>query len=151
MAEKLDLAVLLDQCVGEYAERFGKERLELVLLKPEEPVPVLADGRHMWRVFDNLLGNIVKYALPGTRVYLRLEREGERALVSFRNISREPLDRSADELTERFVRGDSARSTEGSGLGLAIARSLTELQGGTMTLTLDGDLFKVELRFPLAC
>lgn len=151
VAEKLDLAVLLDQCVGEYAERFGKERLELVLLKPEEPVPVLADGRHMWRVFDNLLGNIVKYALPGTRVYLRLEREGERALVSFRNISREPLDRSADELTERFVRGDSARSTEGSGLGLAIARSLTELQGGTMTLTLDGDLFKVELRFPLAC
>ena len=149
-AEKLDLAVLLDQCAGEYAERFGKEQLELVLLKPEEPVTVLADGRHMWRVFDNLLGNIVKYALPGTRVYLRLEREGERALVSFRNISREPLDRSAAELTERFVRGDSSRSTEGSGLGLAIARSLTELQGGTMTLTLDGDLFKVELRFPPA-
>ena len=148
--EKLDLGVLLDQCAGEYAERLGQAQLELVLLKPEESVAVLADGRHMWRVFDNLLGNIVKYGLPGTRVYLRLEREGNCALVSFRNISREPLARSAEELTERFVRGDSARSTEGSGLGLAIARSLTELQGGTLTLILDGDLFKVELRFPLA-
>ena len=148
--ERLDLAVLLDQCVGEYSERLGKAGLELVLLKPQEPVTVMADGRHMWRVFDNLLGNIVKYALPGTRVYLRLEREGDAACVSFRNISRDALDRSADELMERFVRGDGARSSEGSGLGLAIARSLTQLQGGEMELSVDGDLFKVVLRFPLA-
>lgn len=149
-AEKLDLAVLLDQCAGEYAERFGKEQLELVLLKPEAPVVIRADGRHMWRIFDNLLGNIVKYALPGTRVYLNLERGEGEAAIRFRNISREPLDRSAEELMERFVRGDSARSSEGSGLGLAIARSLTRLQRGEMELTLDGDLFKVVLRFPLA-
>ena len=148
--ERLDLAVLLDQCVGEYGERLGKAGLELVMLKPQEPLAVMADGRHMWRVFDNLLGNIVKYALPGTRVYLRLEREGDAACVSFRNISREALDRSAEELMERFVRGDDARSTEGSGLGLAIARSLTQLQGGEMELSVDGDLFKVVLRFPLA-
>lgn len=148
--ERVDLAVLLDQCVGEYSERLGAAGLELVLLKPEEPVSVTADGRHMWRIFDNLLGNIVKYALPGTRVYLNLERGDGEALVRFRNISREPLDRSAEELMERFVRGDSSRSSEGSGLGLAIARSLTRLQGGEMELTLDGDLFKVVLRFPLA-
>ena len=148
--ERVDLAVLLDQCVGEYSERMGAAQLELVLLKPEEPVTVLADGRHLWRVFDNLLGNIVKYALPGTRVYLNLDREAGQASVSFRNISREPLLRSAEELMERFVRGDSSRSTEGSGLGLAIAQSLTRLEGGEMELSVDGDLFKVVLRFPLA-
>ena len=145
--ERLDLAVLLDQCVGEYSERLGKAELELVLLKPDEPVPVWADGRHMWRIFDNLLGNIVKYAQPGTRVYLNLVREESKAVVTFRNISREALNLSGEELMERFVRGDSSRNTEGSGLGLAIARSLTQLQGGTMELTVDGDLFKVVLQF----
>ena len=145
--ERLDLAVLLDQCVGEYSERLGKAELELVLLKPDEPVPVRADGRHMWRIFDNLLGNIVKYAQPGTRVYLNLVREESKAVVTFRNISREALNLSGEELMERFVRGDSSRNTEGSGLGLAIARSLTQLQGGTMELTVDGDLFKVVLQF----
>ncbi len=147
--ERLDLAVLLDQCVGEYSERLGKAELELVLLKPQEPVAILADGRHLWRIFDNLLGNIVKYAQPGTRVYLNLAREENRAVVTFRNISREALNLSGEELMERFVRGDSARNTEGSGLGLAIARSLTQLQGGEMELTVDGDLFKVVLKFDL--
>ena len=145
--ERLDLAVLLDQCVGEYSERLGKAELELVLFKPDGPVPILADGRHMWRIFDNLLGNIVKYSQPGTRVYLNLAREGSKAAVTFRNISREALNLSGEELMERFVRGDSSRNTEGSGLGLAIARSLTQLQGGTMELTVDGDLFKVVLQF----
>ena len=145
--ERLDLAVLLDQCVGEYSERLGKAELELVLLKPQEPVAIRADGRHMWRIFDNLLGNIVKYAQPGTRVYLNLAREENRAVVTFRNISREALNLSGEELMERFVRGDSSRNTEGSGLGLAIARSLTQLQGGEMELTVDGDLFKVVLQF----
>ena len=145
-----DLSVLLDQTAGEYAERLEKARLELVLQKPEIPVTVLADGRHLWRIFDNLMNNIVKYALPGTRVYLRLQESGGAAEVTFRNISQEPLTMDARELTERFVRGDASRHTEGNGLGLAIAMSLMRLQKGEMDIFLDGDLFKVTLRFPKA-
>ena len=145
-----DLSVLLDQTAGEYAERLEKAQLELVLQKPDTPVTVMADGRHLWRVFDNLMNNIVKYALPGTRVYLRLQESGGTAEVSFRNISREPLTMDARELTERFVRGDASRHTEGNGLGLAIAMSLMRLQKGEMDISLDGDLFKVTLRFPKA-
>ena len=112
-----------------------------------EPVFVMADGRHLWRIFDNLLNNICKYAQSGTRVYLSLAREGGKAAVTFRNISRERLGVDGKELTERFVRGDSSRNSEGSGLGLAIAQSLTELQGANMVVTVDGDLFKVVLSF----
>ena len=115
--------------------------------KPEEPVYVQADPRHLWRILDNLMNNILKYAQPGTRVYLNLEREGGKAALSFRNISAQPLNIRPEELTERFVRGDSARSTEGSGLGLAIAASLAKLQGIDLDLSVDGDLFKVILRF----
>lgn len=146
-AERCELGVLLDQCAGEYGERLLRAQLEPVILKPDEPVAILADGRHMWRIFDNLLGNVVKYAQPGTRVYLSLSREGSKACLTFRNISREPLNLSGEALMERFVRGDSSRSTEGSGLGLAIARSLAQLQGGEMDLSVDGDLFKITLRF----
>ena len=102
----------------------------------------------MWRIFDNLLNNICKYSQRGTRVYLEVcERDGK-AVVTFRNISSRQLNISSDELMERFVRGDSSRSTEGNGLGLSIAQSLTELQGGKMSLAIDGDLFKAILRFP---
>ena len=145
-----DLSVLLDQTAGEYAERLEKAQLELVMQKPDTPVTVMADGRHLWRVFDNLMNNIVKYGLPGTRVYLRLQESGGAAEVTFRNISREPLTMDARELTERFVRGDASRHTEGNGLGLAIAMSLMRLQKGEMDIFLDGDLFKVTLRFPKA-
>lgn len=110
----------------------------------------MADGRRMWRVFDNLLNNTVKYALSGTRVYLDLAADGGDAVITFRNTSREPLAGNVEELTERFTRGDPSRNTEGSGLGLAIAKSLTEIQGGKLSLTADGDLFKAVLRFPLA-
>ena len=127
------------------------ERCELgVLLESEEPLEIMADGRHMWRVFDNLMGNACKYAQPGTRVYLSLEKRDGKAVISFRNISRSQLNISGDELMERFVRGDTSRNTEGSGLGLSIARSLVQLQQGSMDLTVDGDLFKVVLRFELA-
>ena len=145
--EPCELGVLLDQCTGEYGERLEAAGLHLVVTKPEAPVTIPADGRHLWRVLDNLLSNILKYAQPGTRVYMNLARAGSEAVLTFRNISREPLNLSGEELLARFVRGDSARSTEGSGLGLAIAQSLTELQGGRLSLEADGDLFKVTLRF----
>lgn len=146
--QRCELGVLLDQTAGEYGERLSKAGLELVLTKPEEPVSIMADGRHMWRIFDNLMNNACKYALPGTRIYLTLNRVGSRANVIFRNISRSMLNITGDELMERFVRGDSSRNTEGSGLGLNIAKSLAQLQGGELELTLDGDLFKVTLSFP---
>ncbi len=143
------LGVLLEQAVGEYTEKAELGRLTLLLSQPEQPVTVLADGRHLWRVFDNLLNNICKYAQPDTRVYLDLAAEGGHARITFRNISRTPLHITGEELLERFVRGDSARHTEGSGLGLSIARSLIELQGGTLQLAVDGDLFKVDITLPM--
>lgn len=146
--EKCELGVLLDQTAGEYGERLGAKGLELILKKPAEPVTILADRKHIWRIFDNLMNNILKYAQSGTRVYLALEAKNGSAAVSFRNISRLPIEQDGEELTERFVRGDSSRSSEGSGLGLSIAKSLTELQNGTMKITVDGDLFKVVLGFP---
>ena len=142
-----ECGVLLTQTAGEYEQRLRECGLTLIVKQAEEPVRILADGRHMARIFDNLLNNICKYALPGTRVYLTLENVGEKAVFSFKNTSRSALDISADELMERFVRGDSSRSTEGCGLGLSIARSLTQLQGGHLDLTVDGDLFKAVLSF----
>ena len=148
--EAMDATVMLTQVVGEFEERAKKNQLDIVVDSPEPPVKIMADGRHLWRVIDNLMSNICKYAMPGTRVYLTTEREGDTARMVVRNISRYPLNISADELTERFVRGDSSRSTEGSGLGLSIATSLMSLQGGDFRLTIDGDLFKVTLILPAA-
>ena len=126
----------------------SEKNLELITRKPDTPVTILADGRRLWRIFDNLMVNISKYAQPGTRVYLTLEEDAEAARISFKNISAAVLDISPDELLERFVRGDRARTSEGNGLGLSITKSLTELQGGTMEISIDGDLFKVVLSFP---
>lgn len=142
-----ELGILLDQMAGEYSEKLSAAGLELILTKPEESVKIMADGRHMWRIFDNLLNNICKYAQRGTRVYLDLTADALKATVTFRNISATRLNISGDELTERFVRGDSSRNTEGSGLGLSIAQSLAQLQKGALDITIDGDLFKVVLRF----
>ena len=139
--------VFLTQAAGEYGERLKNAGLELVMQTPEQPVMILADGRRLWRVFDNLLGNVCKYAQPGTRVYLTLEvRDGD-AVITFKNVSRSALNVTPEELMERFVRGDASRHTEGNGLGLSIARSLTELQQGSLDLVIDGDLFKAILRF----
>ncbi len=147
--EAVDVNVLLSQVAGEYQSRFELCRLEpIVKLAPESP-QILADGKLLWRVFDNLLSNICKYAMPGTRVYFTSEVLPERVQISFKNISNYPLDITADELMERFVRGDSSRSTEGSGLGLSIAQSLTGLQKGSFNLVVDGDLFKANISFPL--
>ena len=144
-----DASVFLAQAAGEYEEKLRDAGLALVTKQPDEEVSIMADGRRMWRIFDNLMNNIVKYSLSGTRVYLSLEQEGSNAVITFRNTSREPLDAvNTEELVERFTRGDVSRNTEGSGLGLAIAKSLTELQGGKFLVSADGDLFKVILRFP---
>jgi signal transduction histidine kinase len=126
-----------------------EKELELVIDQPEEAIMISADGRRLWRIFDNLLNNICKYSQHGTRVYLSLVKKEGSAEISFKNTSREQLNITAEELKERFVRGDSSRNTEGNGLGLSIAQSLTELQHGTMELSVDGDLFKVTLCFPL--
>ena len=143
------LNVLIEQVSGDYAERLEAKALELIVTKPDESVTIMGDGRHMWRIFDNLLNNICKYAKPGTRVYIDLDSRDKRAEVIFRNISENRLNVSGNELAERFVRGDASRNTEGSGLGLSIAQSLTNLQNGKMTVGVDGDLFKVTLAFPL--
>ena len=147
-AEPCDAGVLLTQLMGEYDERFRDKGLEPILHQPEEPVTVWADPRHFWRILDNLMVNILKYAQSGTRVYLDLIAEKQSMSIVFRNISRAALNISGEELMERFVRGDSSRNTDGSGLGLSIARSLAELQGGSLRIEVDGDLFKVRLQLP---
>lgn len=144
-----DASVFLTQAGGEYEEKLQNAELTLVTSQPEYEIRILADGRRMWRVFDNLMNNICKYALAGTRVYLSLEQIGNNAVIVFKNTSREALNISEEELMERFVRGDRSRTTEGNGLGLSIARSLTELQKGTLTIKIDGDLFKAILTFPI--
>ena len=147
---KLELGILLSQALGEYDEKFANCNLQVVLNKTDDLLLVMADNRHIWRVFDNILNNIAKYAQPNTRVYIDATRKLDKAEISFRNISKDPLNISGDELMERFVRGDSSRNTEGSGLGLSIAKSLTEIQKGKLDIQIDGDLFKVRLTFPLS-
>ena len=142
-----EAGVLLSQTVGEFDERLKNAGLTPVLNIPEEPVKIMADGRHLWRVFENLTGNVCKYSMPGTRVYMELVKRDGKAVITFKNISKYELNISGEELMERFVRGDKSRNTEGSGLGLSIARSLTELQKGEMRIEVDGDLFKVTLTF----
>ena len=138
----------INQALGEFSEKLEKAQLTPVFNPPEEPVMMTADGRLTWRVLSNLLGNAVKYALPGTRLYIDLVEMNGQVLISLKNISAEQLNVSTDELMERFVRGDASRNTEGSGLGLNIARSLMELQKGQLQLLVDGDLFKATLIFP---
>lgn len=147
--EPTDVNVLLSQSLGEYEERLGEAHIEPIPQFSAESTEILADGRLLWRVFDNLLSNIRKYAMPNTRAYFSTEVRDGNVVITVRNISDQPLDICAEELTERFVRGDASRHTEGSGLGLSIARSLTELQGGTFNITVDGDLFKVTVTFVL--
>lgn len=141
------LTELCDQALGEYSYRLERAELTPVLTMPEDGLWANVDGRLVWRILDNLLGNACKYAQPGTRVYVMGAAQAGEAVIAVKNISREALNITADELMERFVRGDSSRSSEGSGLGLSIARSLCELQGGRFGLTVDGDLFKAEMRF----
>lgn len=143
-----DVQVLLNQSMAEYQEKLEKAGLIPVLKQPDSPVHIRADGRHLWRIFDNLLNNICKYAMPGTRVYLDVALLDGEARITFRNVSESPLQMDGETLLERFVRGDTSRHTEGSGLGLSIAASLAQLQHGRLELVTDGDLFKAVLVFP---
>ncbi len=144
---RCDVGVLLEQALGEYQSAFEEKGLIPCFSLPEDSIFILADGKRLWRVMDNLLRNIEKYALPGTRVYVNLEEKDGKVQIIFRNISALPIPLSGEYLSERFVRGDLSRNTEGSGLGLAIAKSLVELQKGSLTVTVDGDLFKAVIEF----
>lgn len=145
--ERVNISELLRQSSAEYGERMEAVNITPVVNMPEEDIYVRADGRLLWRVVENLLQNICKHGMPGTRAYLEARTENGRAAVSFKNISQQQLNIPVEELLERFVQGDESRSRGGSGLGLSIAESLTELMKGKLKLSLDGDLFKVELWF----
>lgn len=151
---RINFIELLGQTIGEFEEKFEEKKLTVVTNFPKEPVYIMADPRHMWRVIENLYNNVYKYALQDTRVYLDLTTTTEKGkpvmVMSLKNISNQALNIPAEELTERFIRGDVSRSTEGSGLGLSIAKSLTAAQNGEFNIYLDGDLFKVTLQFPIA-
>lgn len=145
----IDIVELVQQTNGEFEEKYLMRHLDLVSTLPNEVIIIEADGRRLWRVLENLYNNACKYALENTRVYVGIEDRDSEVVFSIKNVSASPLNISPDELTERFVRGDVSRTTEGSGLGLSIAKSLTELQGGKFQITIDGDLFKAEVIFPI--
>ena len=153
--ERINLIELLNQTIGEFSEKFEQKSLYPVLRATPNSVYINADSRRIWRVMENLFNNIFKYALPGTRVYIDTEivenpeNQEKWVILSLKNISANPLKVKPEELTERFIRGDESRTTEGSGLGLSIAKNLTEIQNGYFEIVMDGDLFKVNLSFPI--
>ena len=144
---EVDVGLMLEQVYGEYQNKLEKAGLMGIVTKPSETVFIKADANHLFRVFDNILGNAVKYSQPDTRVYIDLAKGDKTVIIAFKNISKEKLNITGEELMERFVRGDRSRNTEGSGLGLSIAKSLTNLMGGELRISIDGDLFKVEIKF----
>ena len=147
--ERIDACTLVRQALGEQDKAIAESRLTLKVDIPERELPIWADGKKMSRVMENLIGNCIKYALPGTRVFVSAaERDGQ-AVIELKNIANYAMDFDPGEITERFVRGDAARSTEGSGLGLAIAKSYVEACGGALAVEVDGDLFKVCITFPV--
>ena len=145
--EVINLKELLNQSMGEFEDKLEKKNLKIEMDLPNENVLIKADNRYLYRVIENVFSNISKYALEGSRVYIKLEKQKEEVYLEFKNISKDKLNISAEELMQRFVRGDKSRYTEGSGLGLSIAESLTELQGGKFKIDIDGDLFKVEIKW----
>ncbi len=145
--EVINLKELLNQTIGEFEDKLEKKNLKIEMDLPSENVLIKADNRYLYRVIENVFSNISKYALEGSRVYIKLEKQKEEVYLEFKNISKDKLNISAEELMQRFVRGDKSRYTEGSGLGLSIAESLTELQGGKFKIDIDGDLFKVEIKW----
>ena len=146
--EVLNVKELLNQVTGEFEDKFNSRGLNIISKLPEKTVYIKADSRYLYRVLENIYSNVAKYAEENTRVYIDCILEEENTVTIYvKNISKDELNISADELMQRFVRGDKSRNTEGSGLGLSIAKSLTELQDGTFNIYLDGDLFKVAIKF----
>ncbi len=148
--EKLNVKELIKQSIGEFEDKFEAKGLEIIPAFPEEEINIQADSRYMYRILENIYSNLVKYALENSRVYLDVIKNNNKVIIAIKNISKERLNISAEELMQRFVRGDSSRNTEGSGLGLSIAQSLAKLQNGSFTIYLDGDLFKVVLEFEIS-
>lgn len=148
-SEMCDINILLTQALGEFEDKMHDAGLELIINKNDENIFIMADNRHIWRIFDNLMNNICKYGQQGTRVYINFVINNGTVDIIFRNTSKYQLNISSDELMERFVRGDASRHTEGNGLGLSIAKNLAEIMGGTLKLYVDGDLFKVVVTFPV--
>lgn len=146
---RLDLIEFLQQAVGEMEYKFSERNLELVMQLPEESYYIEADGNRLWRVVENLMNNAYKYSMPGTRIVVECVCEENEAIIILKNVSENPLSKRGNELTERFVRGDVSRSTEGSGLGLSIAKGFVEKMGGILEIQVDGDLFKVMIKFRL--
>ena len=146
--EKINIVELIKQAIGEFEDKFQNKNLQIIVSCNENEININADSRYMYRVVENLFSNIYKYALENSRVYIDISIvDGTNVVIEMKNISKDKLNISADELMQRFVRGDRSRNTEGSGLGISIAQNLTELQNGTFELKLDGDLFKVKLTF----
>lgn len=143
----LDLVEMIWQTNGEFEEKFAQRQLELIAALPAQSILIHADGRHLWRVLENVYNNAFKYAMEHSRVYTEVIQKENHVFFTIKNVSESPLNVQGSELTERFVRGDVSRTTEGSGLGLSIAQSLTRLQGGTFEILIDGDLFKVQIGF----
>ena len=147
--EKINVELLVKQAAGEFEDKFSKKGLDTIIESDKNEVFILADNRYMYRIIENLFSNISKYAMENSRVYIDIKTRKDKVNICIKNISKEKLNISSDELMQRFVRGDSSRTTEGSGLGLSIAQNLTTIQGGTFNLVLDGDLFKVEIIFDM--
>ena len=154
--ESIAIKELFNQTIGEFKDRFEEKNLKIEVGMPEEDIKIKADSRYLYRIIENLFSNITKYALESSRVYIDVKEENRDSNnqkyinISMKNISKDKLNISSDELMQRFVRGDRSRYTEGSGLGLSIAKSLTELQGGKFDIIIDGDLFKVEIDWPIS-
>ena len=143
----IDVVELIKQCIWEVEDRFNESKLVLRTRLPEKKIMLYLDGEKTYRIFENLLVNMVKYALEGSRVYIELEEDPEVVSLAFKNISASEIDYDREEITERFRRGDKSRNTEGSGLGLSIAKSYAQVQGGDLNIDLDGDLFKAIVSF----
>ena len=147
---QLNLYELVIQTAGENADRLKSNGNEIITNAPNEEIKIYADGRHTARILQNLLSNAAKYSETNTRVYIDICKDDEYGIITIKNISKAPLNLTSEQLMQRFVRGDTARTTEGSGLGLSIVQSLAEIQGGKFSIEIDGDLFKATVKLPLA-